>query len=129
MNRYFREKVEGLVGAELLLDAQGNPIIHQGENLNHYEIRIFLNSANPNIRNVIYRLDRSYYDSLRESDDREKQYEIRTTTYGDYPLIVDVQIGNELVREKQQLSALLFEKYKGTSNAEIIKALDAIKTH
>src|SRR6185295_7516279 len=92
---YFDEKVKGRVRAEIVLDENQNPGYLKGKSLNHYKVRIYTQTQNPDVGGVTYRLDSSYYDPVRESLNANRDFEIFLTTYGDYPITVDAQVGSE----------------------------------
>ncbi len=66
-------------------------------------------------------------DSVIRSSVAEKKFEIETTTYGDYEFIVDVQVGDEVVRQEVLLSDLLKEAHAKMINSMVEKALKEIE--
>ena len=129
INPYFDEKVRGRVRAELILDKDGNPEFLEGNTLNHYKIRLYLQTQNPDVQRVIYRLDPTYYDPVRDSNDASRKFELSLTTYGDYQITIDVQVKGEIVREVFRLSTLLNEIHGQSENNKIQAALEAIEAH
>jgi len=128
-NPYFDEKVNGRVRAELVLDENGSPEFHIGRSLKHYKVTLFLETENAEVQRVIYKLDPTYNNPVRESSDASTRFQVVLTTYGDYRVTIDVQVGDEIVREVIPLSKLLSETHEESSNVGIQAALEEIKTH
>jgi hypothetical protein len=126
-NPYFDGKVKGRIRAEFV--GGDEPIAQLGERLNHYQVRVFLETQNPDIERVTYKLDPTYYDPVRESVDRSRNYEVSLTTYGDYPVTVEVQVGSEIVRQTTPLLELLQETHRQSHSPRIQDALREIATH
>jgi hypothetical protein len=125
-NHYFEEKVRGRVRAEMILDENNDPVSVKSPSHDHYKVRLFLETNNPDIQSVTYKLDPTYYDPVRESSNLAEQFGIELTTYGDYPVTVDAQVGNEIVRNVVPLSKLLKETYEHSKSPEIQVALNKI---
>lgn len=125
-DKFFDERVHGHISAELELDENGKPISIRVGRLNLYKIRLRVITENPMVRRVVYHLDPTCYDPVRESDDRHNGFPIETTTYGDLSLLIDVQVGVEIVRRQAMVSQLLKETYKESSNALITEAIEEI---
>jgi hypothetical protein len=126
---YFDRKVRGAVRAEMILDEKNEPVRIKGDSLDHYKVRLFLDTQNPEVESVTYNLDPTYYDPVRESRDPDSQFSIELTTYGDYPVTVDAQVGNEIVREVKPLAELLEQTHQETASPEIESALKYIAAH
>jgi pYEATS domain-containing protein involved in immunity len=126
---YFDQKVGGSVRAEMVLDEKNEPVQIKGDSLNHYRIRLFLDTPNPDVESVTYNLDPTYYDPVRESTDRDSQFGVEITTYGDYPVTVDAQVRGEIVREVVPLAKLLKQAYEDSTTPEISSALSYIAKH
>jgi transcription initiation factor IIF auxiliary subunit len=127
LKSYNDEKLKVKVRAELILDSNKEPVSSRRSSLKHYEIRLFLEGKNPNINQVVYKLDPSYYDPIRETSDEKNNFAIETTTYGDYYVTVDVQVGSEVVRQEILLSDLLKQSYTEKENAAIDQAIKDIE--
>lgn len=125
----FSKKARGKISAELMLDKSDKPIFVPTGSTKHYKIKLKFETDDPKVERVIYRLDQSYYDPIREGIEPEKDFEVETTTYGDYDFVVDVQVGNELVRQEVSLSDLLKEQYRKTRDKGILKAIKEIEKH
>ena|ERR671918_2774141 len=124
---YFEEKVAGRLRAELL--GGENPSTQKGDKLTHYGVRLYLQTENPDVQRVIYKLDPTYYDPVRESGDAEDNFGVSLTTYGDYPVTVEAQVGGEIVRRTASLSELLHETHGESNNPKIVRALQEIESH
>lgn len=125
---YFDEEVQGKLKAELKI-ADGHPQYKERDGLRHYQISLSLETDNPSIASVVYRLDPSYYNSVRESSNPGDKFRIHTTTYGDYYLDVDAQVGSRVVRDTVLLSNLLRKAHGDSDNPEVQEALQYIKGH
>ncbi len=125
----FEKRVQGDVHAEIVLDENENPVTLPGKKFNHYKVRLYLETQNPEVQSVTYRLDPTYYDPVRESTDVDGKFNVELTTYGDYPVTVDAQIGGEIVRKVVPLFKLLQEEYGASASPEIKSALEEIKAH
>jgi hypothetical protein len=123
---FFSDKVKGEVQAQLVLDANNHPEFIESGSRKHYKIRLQLITANTDVRLVVFKLDPSYYNTLRESTDPSNNYAVDITTYGDYNFIVEVTVGTEVARQEFRLSALLEKFHQPVENAEIQQALDYI---
>jgi len=127
MNEFFKDKTGGNIRAEFVLNERSEPEVSRVGGLNHYKIRLKFESDNSEVEKVVYRLDPTYYDPIRESRKKEKDFELTTTTYGDYPLLIDVQVRDEMVRQEANLLDLLRETYSGSGSPPIRKALQDIE--
>lgn len=127
-NEFFADLVQGHLGVEFDL-VEGHPQFEERENLRHYRITISLKTPNRDVTNVVYRLDPSYYNPVRESKDQDNDFKIHTTTFGDYYFDVDVQVGTQIVRQRALLSDLLKEAHGQSDNPEIKEALQYILEH
>lgn len=126
---YFDQRVQGKIRAEIVLDQNRKPVSLPGDNLKHYKLRLYLETNNPAVQSVTYKLDPTYYDPVRESTDASDRFLIELTTYGDYPVTVDAHVEGEIVRTVVPLSQLLQETYENTTDPEILNALNEIKSH
>ena len=124
---YFDQRVGGQVRAEIVLDENGKPISSQGTSRTHYKINLYLDTPNPDVQAVTYKLDPTYYDPVRESTDASAKFRIELTTYGDYPVTVDAQVGTEIVRKVVGLSELLGLTYGAEASPAVQAALENIK--
>ncbi|SOD03737.1 hypothetical protein SAMN05216486_11718 [bacterium JGI 053] len=124
---YFQERVQGRVRAELV--GGDEPETQTGGRLKHYKVRLFVDTQNPEVQNVTYKLDPTYYDPVRESRDADRNFEVSLSTYGDYPVTVEAQVGGEIVRYTAPLLALLRESHGNTTSEAIRAALEDIAKH
>lgn len=129
LDKFFANKLDGHISAELVLDADSKPISIKTDKLDNYKIKFNVVTSNPEVKRVVYHLDPSYYDPVREARDKKNDFEIETTTYGDYSILVDVQVGSENVRQQIKVSDLLKETYKESLTEAIAKAIKAIEEH
>jgi|GEM_PF-6037504 len=124
---YFSSVTRGQVIAEFVLDNNGNPIYYHSDGHKNYKIVYKLQSDRANeIKKVIYRLDSSYYNPIRETRNRENNFELRTSTYGEYPLSVEVHFQDETVRDNFSITKLLKQTYQSTNNQQIMSAITNI---
>ena len=124
-DKNFETRVKGKVCAELVAPEP----LAAGSSLRHYKIRLFLETSNPQVERVIYKLDPTYYDPVRESLDASNKFAVETTTYGDYPVVVEAQVGGQLIRTRAQLTELLRERHADTQDHMIADALSYIAEH
>ena len=124
---YFSDKVRGNVRAALVLDDKGEPVYIESGGRRHYKIKLSLQTDNPDVRRVVYKLDPTYYDSIRESNDLKQNFGVETTTYGDYGFVVDVTVGSGVARQTFVLSDLLGETHQKDKKATVAEALSTIK--
>jgi|SRR6266851_8177521 len=116
----------GRVRGELILGQQSKPYLKKGKSLTHYRVRLFVETQNPKISCVIYRLEPSRYDSVLESLDASGQFDVIVTTYGDCFVTVDVQIEGELIRKVALLSLLLQESHATSADRHLETAIREI---
>jgi transcription initiation factor IIF auxiliary subunit len=120
----FSEAVEGNIAAELVLDNNGDPIFKETGSKTHYSVKLRLVSNKMgSVKLVIYRLDPSYYNSVREAKDPTRSFEVELQTYGDYSFAVEVYLSGAVARQTFILSRLLQETHGGSVNPQIQKAL------
>lgn len=125
------ENIGGKVAARFRLDEQGNPtFLAEPSGKKNYFIDLYLESENPDLANVTYKLDSSYYDPIRESADKATAFKEEITSYGDYPVVVEAQVGRHLLAEKIKLSSLLEVGHKESRDKpEIFDAINTIKKY
>lgn len=127
--RTFSSNMGGKIAARFKLDKDGKPRYLISGGLKNYLIDLYVESASPDLGSVTYKLDNSYYDPIRESDNRDNSFMEEITSYGDYPVLVEAQLGRRLVAEKINLSSLLEEGHKGAQDKpEILAAINDIKS-
>lgn len=126
---YFDQKVKGAIRAKLVLNDKDDPVALPGKSHTHYKVRLSLETENPAVENVTYKLDPTYYDPVRESSDAKDHFGIELTTYGDYPVTVDAQVGSEIVRKVVPLSELLEETHQESTSEKVRSALAEIAAH
>lgn len=128
-DKFFLDKVKGKVEAHLVLDANNHPEFIESGSRKHYKMSLQLMTANAEVRLVVFKLDPTYYNTLRESTDSSNHFAVDMTSYGDYNFIVEVTVGTEVARQEFRLSALLEEFHQPVENEQVQQALNDIKTH
>jgi transcription initiation factor IIF auxiliary subunit len=123
------DDIQGRVRAEFILDKDNNPEFIKGQARRHYKMKLIMETQNPDVQQVIYKLDPTYYDPIRESSDGNNNFEVELTSYGDYPVTVDAYVGSETVRKVVPLSDLLSETHGEAGNANIKEAIEEIKKY
>jgi hypothetical protein len=119
-NKSFAQHVRGRLQARFLLKA-GRPVYEKEgageEETRHYEIELSLVGGAPEIDRVIYVLDSSYYDPVREAD-TPPDFKEEITSYGDYPVEAKVEMGKRVYVQKAWLSDLLLEGHREELDVE-----------
>ena len=128
-NQFFRDRVNGKIRAQFILDSADHPEFTQTGSRKHYRVKLELLTENAQVRMVVYKLHPSYYDPLRESTDRTNHFAVEITTYGDYDFTVEVIVGTEVARQMLKLSALLEEFHQPVQNEAIQQALEDIRSN
>ena len=97
----------------------------------NYVIQFFVDDAPPELGSVVYELDPTYYDPLREkrrSPNNPKFTEI-TSTYGDYDLTATLRLPGKLQTLTTPISGALRATYQGQMSAGIEAAIHDIASH
>lgn len=116
--------------ARFHLDEHGRPRSHTGHSARTaYSVQLSVESDNPGLSSVTYRLQHSsYYDPIRES--RQKPFEEDFTAYGDFPIIVEVEVESKSYAEKVRLSELLKRGHvEELGKRAIAEAIETIESH
>lgn len=113
--------------ARFKLDATGKPQFRTANGHKHYKLKLYVQDAPENAETVTYKLHSSYYDPVREVDDRLNNFKEKITSYGDYHVRAELR-GPKL---QQSLTKLLSQMLKEghpdlSSNAALRTALDDI---
>lgn len=91
---------EPRLSIHLEADANGTPKFVAGQNHKHYNVVFEIEDAPADAYAAIYELDPSYYDPIQivERDDNGR-FQLKTTTFGDFPLVVRLrrETGEEIV--------------------------------
>jgi len=83
------ESSEPKITVRLETDPQGKPICTPDDSKRHYEIVFEIENPPTDTYSATFELDPSYYDSVREvQPDKDGKIRLKTTTFGDYPVIV-----------------------------------------
>ena len=125
---YFSEITQGTLTAEFVLN-NDKPIFSESGKYKNYKIIYRLKSARKDeIKKVVYLLDSSYHNPIRESKDSANDFMLQTTTYGEYSLSVEVDFknGRESARDNFSVTKLLRQNYESTNNESITEAIDYI---
>lgn len=121
---YFQQVVDGHVTAQFVLDEKQHPIFTQRGGFKHYRILLRTVTNNPAIKRVVYKLDQSYYDPIREATDPGNNFEIEISSYGDYYFNVVVHAQDGIIaRQGLLLSEVLSETQQPAQNPQITQAL------
>ncbi len=126
---YFSITTKGTLTAEFILDNDNKPIFSQSGKYKNYKIIYRLKSERADeIEKVVYLLDSSYYNPIRESKDSKNDFELKTTTYGEYSVSIEVYFkdGVESARDNFSVTKLLRQYYELTNNQSITEAIDYI---
>jgi hypothetical protein len=130
----FARKVGGVPQARFRLDPEGQPLFEPDEeepDLRHYKIELSL--ATPRaaeIDGVTYTLDKeTYWDPVAASIDRKNNFAVRVSSYGDFEVSVEVQLGPKAYEERALLSDLLEAGHQGDPSPAIREAIARIKAH
>ncbi len=118
------------VTARFQIGPQQGPIYKAGKKHKHFKISLGLDHPNPEVSSVIYELDPTYYDPIRETDDSQSGFKTDITSYGDYTVKVKALKGKDVIAHNFKLSDLLKKGHKDSLDDPTIKeALDYIKQH
>jgi pYEATS domain-containing protein involved in immunity len=112
--------------AQFELDADGKPQAIDRGGTKHYRIVLKVAGAPEDAYAVNYKLHESYYDPERESRDSDAGFAERITSFGDYPVQVQLRTRKNVVPISEQLSSALQRGYRGVTTPEIIAAISDI---
>lgn len=111
------------------LDAQGRPVFTQSNGVRHYKINYRVNQPPDGTFAVRYTLDSTYNDPVRETTNAESGFKLHTTSYGDYPVKVDIRRRGGNIEVVEILSRLLARSHESEMSPEIQAAIEDIRTH
>lgn len=119
--------------AEFQLDETGNPEFLT-KRYKHYYIKLFIKNSPKNAYLVTYELHESYPDPVREVFGRQDtsgtdNFELRTTSYGDYLIKASVRTKDYVSLLSKMVSEALQESYGDIKNQAIRDALEDIAKH
>jgi transcription initiation factor IIF auxiliary subunit len=127
-NSFFTDNVQGAVRVEFELK-NGAPVYEEEDGLKHYSIIFSLVAPPGKVKKVVYHLDPSYHDPVRETKDASSNFRIESTSYGDYFFNVTCKLPDgEAVRQRVHLSEALAETHQNP-NPAITQALADIRAH
>lgn len=117
--------------AEFKLGADGRPDFVEAGDLRHYRLRLMVEGAPEDTYAVTYQLDPSYYETVRETRNRETDYAEELTSFGDYAVQARVRTRSGRSHLAAPLSRLLEETYSAASQrtGAIEEAIDYIRRH
>jgi hypothetical protein len=72
------------------VEENGAPKYDETADRRHYHIEIFGEALPPDTYAVTYMLDPTYFDPVRESENREQGFKEEVTSYGDYPFTAKI---------------------------------------
>jgi hypothetical protein len=133
--RAFTQHVKGELKARFQLDENGVPLceIDDATELRHYDIDLSLEAPAAMARqidSVTYLLDaETYSDPVAASNDRDNNFTLEISSYGDLEVEVTVQMGKHTYTQLALLSSLLEAGHAGDSSPAIRQALDYVKSH
>lgn len=130
LDEFFENRVKGRIKGALVLDQNGNPQFEQKGKLKHYKIKLWLESENKEVKQVVYKLHPTYFNDIRETRNINNKFLLEISTYGNYYPTVDVYIGNEheIARQIVCLVDLLNESHPAEVNNDLInQALEDIR--
>lgn len=108
MNNSFQEAIGAPVKARFVLNDQQQPQYFQSANgRKNYSIQLSIEGASSETAAVTYKLDNSYLDPVRTTTDASQGFAQQIKSYGDYPIIVEAQVGSRVVAQRIMLSELL----------------------
>lgn len=113
--------------AKFALDSDGKPRFIERGGLKHYMIRLGVEGAPEDAYAVTYKLDPSYYDSLREVRKAEDNFQEELTSYGDYVVQADVRSKERVEAIATNLSQALHRGHQEASTPEIESAIKDIE--
>lgn len=127
----FAKHVRGKLKARFQLDADGDPLYVEDDGLRHYQLELTLESPRAaEIDSVTYILDDpTYYDPVAQSDDSDNDFREEITSYGDFQVLVRVQIGGHEYEQRAWLSNMLEEGYADQTTPSVRNALNRIKAN
>jgi len=108
------------IKAEFILDANGKP---QGRSSGDYKIRISLAGAPEDSHRVTYHLDDSYYDAIRDVNDRSTGFAEELTSYGDYEVKASIRVKDRAILTSRGLADALREAHAESTDPTVQKAL------
>lgn len=105
----------------------GHPSYEDDEDVRFYVVDITLHSPRASeIDSVEYRLDPTFYDPVRFSDDRDNDFSVELQTYGDFEVVVAVYKGKQKFIQKAYLSALLKNGYGSDPPPDVKAAIQRL---
>lgn len=114
--------------ARLATDERGQPSAVPGKRVTHYRVEFEVRNPPPDTYAATFELDESYPDRIRTlPPNPDGQFRLRTTTYGDYPVVVRLRTrkGEQVVFTESVANALR-RGMDETAGAPVRLAIEAI---
>jgi hypothetical protein len=113
--------------AQFVTDDDGKPRL-RGRYKNHFEIRLFIENAPRDTKQVVYELHDSYPKPIREIPRGRRDFEEYITSYGDYVVNIEI-LGDRILEMNDWLSSALENFYGKNPPREILEAIKQIEEH
>ena len=129
-SKAFELSVKGQLRARFAL-SQGRPIYRTvGDGLREYKIKLSLAAPETaeEIESVTYYMnDKSFYDPVAVSEDRDNDFTEAIFSYGDVPVIITVRINGRKIKQETRLIDLLEAGHEGDNSPAILEAIRDIR--
>ena len=109
--------------AEFVLDENGTPRCYTSKNRRDYKVRMFIKDAPPDAQKVVYTLHETYINPIRFVQKGVREFELNTTTYGDYEVKILIPRAEGEMAMKLWLSTALENFYGDNPGEEIFAAI------
>ena len=115
--------------AHFITNRAGDPVSEDDEGVAHYSIRLSVVDVPPDAYAVTYTLHESYYDPVRESRAKNRDFVEEITSYGDYTVRAEVRTKTRTIPVSTKLSAALARGHGPNITATIRNALNDIRAN
>lgn len=123
----IRQEPETRFLAEFVRNADGQ-LRRTGKNKNHFEIRLFIENAPPETKQVVYELHDTYPKPIREVPKGRRDFEEFITSYGDYVVNIEI-LGDRILEMNDWLSSALENFYGKNPSRDVFEAIKSIEEH
>jgi len=113
-----------IIVARFVTDPAGKPTTAQA---GHYNIELSVRGAPEDAYAVTYQLDDSYYDPIRESQAKDRDFVTKITSYGDYQVLATVRSRSGAFVITTDLLGALERGHEDRAAPAIAKALEEVK--
>jgi hypothetical protein len=117
-----------VIVAQFVLDPEGEPVVAYQGNHTHYRMKLMVKDVPEDAYAVMYELDATYYEPVRESRRRSEDFVENLTSYGDYPVRATIR-GKQRETLVAYLSNALEVGHAGKMSPAVAAALDYIKAN